>query len=43
MPRPPEFEEVRLQWAQGDISAREAAKHLNISHDTFLRWSREVV
>lgn len=42
-PRPPEFEALRLQWQQGDISAREAAKHLNISHNTFLRWSREVV
>lgn len=37
IPRPPEFEELRLQWAQGDISAREAAKHLNTSHNTFLR------
>lgn len=43
IPHPPEFEEFRLQWAQRDISAREAAKHLNISHNTFLRWSREVV
>ena len=37
IPRPPEFEDFRLQWAQGDISAREAAKHLNTSHNTFLR------
>ena len=41
--RPPEFEELRLQWAKGDISAREAARRLNISHNTFLRWSKENV
>ena len=38
--RPPEFEQMRLMWQQGDISAREAAKRLNISHNTFLRWSK---
>ena len=43
MPRPPEFDELRRRWAQGDISARAAAKYLNISHNTFLRWSRECV
>lgn len=43
MPRPAEFDELRRRWAQGDISARAAAKYLNISHNTFLRWSRECV
>lgn len=41
MQRPSEFGEYRQQWKRGEISAREAAKHLNISHNTFLRWSRE--
>ena len=43
MPGPPEFDELRRRWVRGDISARAAAKHLNISHNTFLRWCREDV
>lgn len=43
MLRPSEYERLRQQWEQGEISARQAAKRLNISHNTFLRWSREDV
>ena len=42
MVRPPEYEEVKTQWQAGHISAREAAKKLNISHRTFLLWVNEV-
>lgn len=41
MQRPSEFGEYRQQWKRGEISAREAARQLNISHNTFLKWSRE--
>ena len=41
MQRPSEFGEFRQQWKRGEISAREAARQLNISHNTFLKWSRE--
>lgn len=42
MVRPPEYEELKTQWQAGHISAREAAKKLNISHRTFLLWANEV-
>ena len=38
--RPVIFESLRKQWLQGDISARQADKKLNIAHSTFLRWVR---
>ena len=41
MLRPPEFEELRCRWNRKEISARAAARQLNISHNTFLRWSKE--
>ena len=40
-PRPPEFFQLCTRWEQGEISARMAAKQLNISHGTFLRGARE--
>lgn len=43
MPLPSEFETIRQRWTQGDISAREAGKRLNVSHNTFLKWCRENV
>ena len=43
MEKPTEFQEFRRQWMRGEISAREAARQLNISHNTFLRWCRENV
>lgn len=41
LPRPPEFTELCRLWEQGEISAREAARRINISHSTFLKWSKE--
>lgn len=43
MEKPSQFQELRRQWILGEISAREAARQLNVSHNTFLRWSKEVV
>ena len=41
MQRPDSFYAVYSEWEKGEISARAAAKKLNISHPTFLRWSKE--
>lgn len=41
MERPPEFEHLKALWEQKELSAREAAKQLEITHSTFLRWVRE--
>ena len=40
MDRPGNFEACKRSWENGEISAREAARRLNISHKTFLRWVR---
>jgi len=37
--RPPCFQEIKKAWERREISAREAARRLNISHKTFLEWS----
>ena len=42
MDRPDNFQAVYSEWEQGEISARAAAKKLNISHPTFLRWVKEI-
>lgn len=39
--RPPEYERVKSIWQRGEISAREAAARLDVSHKTFLKWVRE--
>lgn len=39
--RPEAFEVLREAWERGEISAREAARRLGITHRTFLRWARE--
>ena len=39
--RPSTFDQTYQNWADGKISARTAAKSLNISHQTFLRWAQE--
>lgn len=39
--RPPEFEELKEKWLNGNISARQAAKKLGINHTTFQKWSME--
>jgi DNA invertase Pin-like site-specific DNA recombinase len=36
--KPDNFSECRRKWEQGEISAREAGRRLNISHKTFLSW-----
>lgn len=41
MERPVQFDSLREQWSRRDISAREAARLLGITHSTFLRWARE--
>ena len=39
--RPRSFDEVKSAWQKHEISAREAARRLNVCHKTFLRWTRE--
>ena len=39
-PRPKEFEEVKLLWEKGRISAREAGRRVDVTHNTFLKWVR---
>ena len=39
--RPASFSEVAGAWERGEISAREGARRLKVSHTTFLRWSKE--
>ena len=41
MERPPDFYRLRELWQRGQISAREAARQLKITHRTFLRWASE--
>lgn len=38
---PEQFGDVYLEWANRTISAREAARKLNISHQTFLKWAKD--
>ncbi len=42
MQRPSNFNEILQQWKNGEISARKAAKLLNISTTTFIRWSHKM-
>ena len=39
--KPVEFDELYQMWLEGKISARKAAKKINISHSTFLKWVKE--
>ena len=41
MERPAEFEGFCAEWQMGSVSAREAARRLGISRQTFLNWARE--
>lgn len=36
--RPRAYDACRQKWERGEISAREAARTLGITHKTFLRW-----
>ena len=38
-----EFFEFYDLWQNGKISSRKAAKHLNVSYQTFLRWTNRMV
>lgn len=35
------YYEALEKWEKGELSARKAGKSLGISHDTFLRWTKE--
>lgn len=37
-PRPPQYDTVRRQYENLEISAREAGRILGVTHKTFLRW-----
>ena len=41
--RPLNFDEMCTKWCKNEISARTAAKRLGISHNTFIRWSKEEI
>ena len=41
MEKPLGFEAYFAQWQRGEISARSAAKALNVTHPTFLKWTKE--
>lgn len=41
MEKPENYEEVKAIWQKKEISAREAAKRLGISHKTFLVWMKK--
>ena len=36
--KPPEYGSLKELWARGEISSREAARRLGITHRTFLSW-----
>lgn len=42
MPLPSNFTPVYGVWLRGEISAREAARRLDVTHKTFLRWATEI-
>lgn len=41
MVKPVGYEVYLAKWQRGEISARAAAKALNVTHPTFLKWARE--
>ena len=41
MEKPPDYEMYFTMWQRGEISARAAAKALNVTHPTFLKWTKE--
>ena len=38
--KPNNYEEVFNEWTQGNISAREAGRRLQVDYKTFLKWAR---
>ena len=43
MKRPPEFEAIYPKWQAGELSARAAARQIGVSHQTFLKWTKQYV
>jgi DNA invertase Pin-like site-specific DNA recombinase len=43
MPRPTEYEAAKERWEMGEISAREAARRIGVTHKTFLKWASAVI
>lgn len=41
-PKPPEFLTLKKKYYAGEISARNAAKQLGITHSTFIRWVHKI-
>ena len=39
--RPSNYEACLVAWREGAISAREAARRLQVAHKTFLRWASD--
>ena len=39
--RPLKYNDVLKEWKDGKISARKAAKLLDVTHPTFLKWAKE--
>ena len=37
--KPAEFDDIRRRWAEGEMSARLAARQLGTTHKTFLKWA----
>lgn len=40
MTKPTNYDEIYILWKENQISAREASRRLNVSHTTFLKWTR---
>ena len=40
--KPEDFPAVQTAWQKNEISAREAARRLSVTHKTFLRWAHEL-
>lgn len=41
IPRPDAYPALYILWRHGNLSAREAARQLGLSHKTFLKWARK--
>lgn len=39
--KPVDFEKYYEKWTKGEISARAAARILNVTHPTFLKWTKK--
>lgn len=43
LPKPDTFDSVYRRWQQQDLSARQAALQLGVTHHTFLRWAKATI